>query len=311
MDNGNKYGVPRFTQIQIHLEETSMQEIVPGTNNNQKEISVLEARLSEKENEASDLSIQVQDINNMTKLFLGEYYLRVGILYVNLDKLKLRIKEYEHRIDVAQGRKLTPEDLENIENEANETFSEERHKLDDLESETSGSAQEYKQHLQEEEKKQSFDREFQQELKKIYRRLALKFHPDKAKDEKQRKEFQKIFAAIADAYRKGDLETLKKYMKQAERDEKITKETPKGKLARLKEEYENILHIIAKLRAELEDLKANETYKLMGKVEKAKKEGRDLLQKLATDIKEEIDQNQTKLNKLVAEYKDIIGDIAY
>lgn len=293
------------------VKETSGFEIVPSINNIQEEISVWETRLSEKENEASDLSIQVQDINNMMNLFLGEYYLRVGILYVKLDKLKLRIKEYERRIDVAQGRKLTSRDLESVETEVDETFSEERHKLDDLESEASGSAQEYQQHLQEEEKKQPFDHEFQQELKKLYRRLALKFHPDKAKDDKQRKKFNKIFAAVAEAYKNGDLETLKKYMKQAEREEKITKETLEEKLARLKEEYESILAIIAKLRAELEDLKANETYKLMEKVDQAKKESRDLLQELAADIKEEIAEKQAKLDTLVAKYKKIIDHVAY
>ena len=292
-------------------EENPEQRIVLSTNNIQKEISVWETRLSEKENEASDLSIQFQDINNMMNLFLGEYYLRVGILYVKLDKIKLRIKEYEHRIDIAQGRKLTPMDLESIETEVDETFSEERHKLDDLESEASGSAQEYQQYLQEEEKRQPFDREFQQELKKLYRRLALKFHPDKAKDDKQRKKFQKIFAAIAEAYRNGDLETLKKYMKQAEREEKIAKETPEEKLARLKKEYESLLGIIAKLHAELEDLKANETYKLKKNVDQAKKEDRDLLQELAAEIKEEIAENQAILDELVVDYKDIIGDMAY
>jgi hypothetical protein len=292
------------------IEETFGTEIVPSTNDIQKEISTWETRISEKENEASDLSIQIQDIEIAMNLFLGEYYSRVGIFYVKLDKLKLRIKEYEHRIDVAQGRKLTPEDLESIETEVDKTFSQERRKVDDLENEASESAQEYDRHL-EEEKRKPFDPEFQQELKRIYRRLALKFHPDKAKDDKQARQFQKIFAAIAEAYKKGDLETLKKYMKQAEREEKIAKETPEEKLARLKKDYENLLGIVATLCAELEDLKANETYKLKEKVDQAKKEGRELLHELAADIKEEIAENQAILDKLVVEYKDIIGDMAY
>lgn len=293
------------------MNETSGSEIVPRTSDIHKEISVWEARLSEKENEASELTIQIQDIKIAMDLFLGEYYSRVGIFYVRLDKLKLRIKEYEYRIAVAQGRKLTPEDLESIETEVDETFSQERHKVDDLENEASESAQEYEKHLEDEEKRRPLDREFQQELKKIYRRLALKFHPDKAKDEKQARKFQKIFAAIAEAYKKGDLETLKKYMKQAELEEKIAKETPEEKLARLKKDYENILGIIAKLCGELEDLKANETYKLKKKVDEAKKEDRDLLQELAAEIKEEIAENQAILDKLVVDYKDIIGDMAY
>ena len=59
-----------------------------------------------------------------------------------------------------------------------------------------------------------------------------------------------------------------------------------------------VLGIIAKLRDELKDLKTSETYKLKEKVERAKKEDRDLLQELADDIKREIEENQAILMNL-------------
>jgi len=243
-------------------------------------------------------------------VFLGKYYSKVGIVYVKLDKLNLRIKEYQHRINLAQSKRPSQEDLNIIEEEIDEIFSRERSKVDSLESEASESSEEYRRHL-EEEKEEHLDHEFQKELKKLFRKLALRFHPDRAKDDKQKKEFHKIMAAINEAYKNKDLETLKKYMKQAEREEKIAKETLEEKLTRLKEDYKIILGIIAKLRAELEDLKANETYKLKEKDDKAKKEGRDLLQELATSIKAEISENQMRLDELVAQYKKIIGSLAY
>ena len=285
-------------------------EIIPTTSEIEREILDWETRVSEKEDEASDLSLRIQDIKTALKIFLGEYYSRVGIFYVELDKLKLRIKEYEYRIAVAKGKKLTPDDLESIETQVNKTFSEERGRIDDLENEASESAEEYDRYLKQE-ATQPLDEEFQQELKRIYRRLALKFHPDKAKDDKQIRKFQKIFAAIAEAYRKGDLETLKKYMKQAEREEKIARETPEEKLARLKQEYENLLRIIDKLQTELEELKSDETYKLKEKVDQAKKDGKDLLKKLAADIKQEIAENKSRLDDLVAKYKDLIKHASY
>lgn len=291
------------------LKRPTESEIIARTSEVEREILVWEKRISEKEEEASELSLQIQDIRIAMNLFLGEYYSRVGVLYVELDKLKLRIKEYEHRIAAAQGRKLTPEKSENIETEVAAKFSHERRKVDDLDKEASESAEEYDTYLKQEETK-PHDEDFQQELKRLYRRLALKFHPDKATDEEQALKFQKIFAAIADAYKKGDIETLRKYMKQAEREERIAKETPEEKLARLKNEYERLLSIIARLQAELEELKSDETYKLKEKVETAKEDDRDLLQKLAHDIKEEIAENQGKLDNIVTEYKDLIGNVA-
>ena len=287
-----------------------MSDIISNISNIENEIALAELRVTEKEKEASELSIQIQDFKIKLNIFLGEYNSRVGLLYVKLDKLKLRIKEYQHRIDLAQGKKLTQETLESIEEEINETFSQERRKVDDLESEAFQSSEEHKKDLEDEDKRQSLDPESQQELRTLYRKLAKKFHPDFAKDDKQRKEYQKRMAEMNEAYKVGDLETLKKYMRQAEREEKMAKETPKEKLERLKEDYETILGIIAKLREELSALKASETYKLKEKVDQAKKEGRDLLEQLAADIRKDIAENREKLDDLVMNYRKIIEGLA-
>ena len=293
-----------------HKKNISGSEIVSIISDVQKEISTWEARLSEKEKEVSELLIQIQDTKITINVFLGEYNSIVGLLYVKLDKLKLKIKEYRLRVELAEGKRVSREDLKVIEDEVDETFSQERHKVDDLEGEAFESSEEYRKHL-EEEKEYPLDDEVQQECKTLYLKLARKFHPDMAKDDKQRKEFHEIIVKINEAYKNGDLETLKKYMKQVEREEKIAKETPEEKIVRLKKDYEIILGIIAKLYMEMEDLKANESYKLKEKVDQAKKKGRNLLQELATNIKEEITENQMLLNELVVKYRKIIGDLAH
>lgn len=294
-----------------HKEKTIAADIDPTVKGLEEEISEREARIAEKESEVSDLSIQIQDNKIAINLFLAEYNFKVGIIYVELDKTKLRIKEYKHRINLAQGKVLSEEDLSTIEEKVEETFNEERQKVNDLENEAAESSEEYERLTKEEDKRQTLDEEAQEELKKLYRELAKKFHPDLAKDDKQRERFHRIFADIIAAYKNSDIETLKKYMRQAEREERIAKETPEEKLARLKEDYKNILDVLAKLRGELEDLKASETYKLKEKVDQAKNEGRDLLQELAASIRAEIAENQKVLDELIAEYKKIIGDISH
>ena len=280
-------------------------EIVSSLNNTQKEIFIWEARLAEKEKKVSDLSIQIQNLKIALNLFLGEYNSRVGVLYISLDKIKLKIKEYQSRINLAKGKKLSPDDLNNIEKEVRENFFQERNKIDNLESGTSNSSEEYDKNL-EKEKGKYLDRKSLEKQKKLYRKLALKFHPDRSKNEKQREKFHKIFSAINEAYQNGDLNTLLKYMKQAEREEQIAKETPKEKLSRLKKDYKIILGIILKIQRELEDLEASEVFKLKEKVYQAKEKGRDLLQELATSINLEISENQRMFDKLVAQYKKIM-----
>ncbi len=283
-------------------------EIVSGLNNIQKEIFIWETRLSKKEKKVSDLSIQTQNLKIALNLFLSEYNSKIGVLYVNLDKIKLRIKEYQNRINLTKDKKLSPDYLNNIEEEVKKSFSQERSKVENLESETSDSSEEYYKKL-EKEKGKYLDRKSLKKQKKLYRKLALRFHPDRAKNEKQRKEFEKIFPEINEAYQNGDLDTLKKYMKQAEREEQIAKETPEEKLIRVKKDYEIILGIILKMRKEFKDLKASETYKLKEKIDQAKEKGRDLLKELAINIKLEISENQKILDKLIAQYKEIIDEI--
>jgi hypothetical protein len=286
----------------------AISETVPSMDNILKDISKGEKRLFKKEKEASELSIQVEDIKIVLNLFLNEYNARVGILYVELDKLKLRIKEYKYRINTAKKKGLTLEDLNTIEDEVGETFSKERQKVDDLGRETYGSSEEHKAHLKKEEERH-LDPEFEKKLKKMYRQLALKYHPDLAKDESQKKKFHLIMSKINEAYKNKDLETLNKYTQQAEREEKIAKETPQEKLARLKEEYKIVLNIISKLKAELNDLKSSETYLLKEKVERAKMEGKDSLEELATSIKEEIAEHEKMLEELITQYKNIGGNL--
>ena len=285
--------------------------IIHSTGDVQKEIHFWETRISEKEDEASELLIQVQNMKIALNVFSGEYHLRVGIFYVELDKIKLKVKEYQLRIDLAQGKETSQDNLDNIEEEVSEAFTEKRQKINDLEDEASEEAEEYKEYLEWEEKCPTLNNEAKEDLKTLYRKLALKFHPDKAKDDKRKKEYHSIMAEIIAAYKKKDLITLRKYMRQAEREEKIAKETSEEKLARLKEDYDIILGIIAKRHVELKDLKADETYKLKVKADEAQKENRDLLYGLADDIRKEIDENQTLLDELIAQYKVIIKGVGY
>ncbi|OGO24634.1 MAG: hypothetical protein A2Z28_01230 [Chloroflexi bacterium RBG_16_51_9] len=295
----------------VKKNKASSSEIVPATSNAQKEILIWEARIAEKEDEVSELSIQIQNIKNTLKVFLGEYNSRVSSLYVKLDEINLRIKEYQLRIDLAKGRKISQDSLKNIEKEVSETFTEERRHMGDLEDEASEFSEEYREYLEQEKEGPPLDTEAQEKLKQLYRKLARKFHPDLAKNDKQRTEFHKIMSAINEAYKNGDLETLEKYMRQAEREEKIAKETTEEKLARLKQDYEIILGIIAKLSVELAASETSETYKLREKVNQAKKEGGDSLLELATSIQKEIDENQILLDKLVSEYKKTIESIGH
>ncbi len=274
----------------------------------EKEVHFWEENVEEKERQVSDLSVRIQELKIKLSIFEGEYNVRVGVLYVKLDKINLSIKEYEVRIKFAKERKLS-DVLEDIEDDVRDTFFEEREKINNLEDKTSESSQEYKQHLEEAEETR-LDEESEQELKQLYRELAKKYHPDRSTDKKQSEDYHKIMAEINEAYKAKDIEKLRSFAEKVEREEKIAKETLEEKLDRLKHDDEVLSGIIAKLEGELRSLKLGETYKLMEKVQLAKERGDNLLQQLAAKLKSQIAESQVRLDTLIAEYKELAKDLS-
>lgn len=274
----------------------------------EKEVHFWEENVEEKERQVSDLSVGTQELKIKLSIFEGEYNARVGVLYVKLDKVNLSIKEYELRIKFAKERKLT-DVLQDIENDVSDTFFEEREKINNLEDETSESSKEYKQHLEKEEQSR-LDEESKQDLKRLYRELAKKYHPDRSTDKKQSEDYHKIMAEINDAYKAKDIERLRSFAERAEREDKIAKETLEEKLDRLKHDDAVLSGIIAKLEAEFRSLKLSGTQKLMEKVQLAKERGDDLLQQLAAKLKSQIAESQVKLDTLIAEYKELTKNVS-
>ena len=82
------------------------------------------------------------------------------------------------------------------------------------------------------------------------------------------------------------------------------------KLERLKTDYDTMLNILDNLKRELSQLTESKTYHLRDSVEQAKQEGRDLLEELAKDVKQEISKSRTVLDELIDEYKSMIENVS-
>jgi hypothetical protein len=284
--------------------------IVSATGTVEQEVSKWEARVKKEEQEASELFVQLQNKKIELNSFLNEYNFKVGTFYVELDKIKLKIKEYELRLEFLKDKKKTLENLGDIEGNVHDTFNEERERIDDLGSEASDSSEEYSKQ-QEEEKEPLLDKESQKELESIYKELVMKYHPDLVKDAEKKIENANIMAAINEAYSKKDLETLRKYAEKSRLEEKIAKETPEEKLARLKDYFGNLLDYIERLESEIKDFAESDICKLKEKFDKAQEEGEDLFEEIANGVKKEIAENMKILDKLVAKYKKILAKLAY
>jgi hypothetical protein len=266
--------------------------------------------LDEKQEEARDLSLELQNYRSALKVFSGEYYTRVGIYFARLELVEVELDMYRFRLSAVSGKgSCGPDVLDSIEKETLEKFGklyEERKKR--LE-ETQNIGTEHRRTLSRQERAEMLAPEKRKQLISLFRKLALQFHPDKAKTEQEAVEFTDIMAAINQAYAEADIDLLVIFMEKAEAKERIKSETPAEKLLRLQSECAKIDGIIEKLKEELADIFSTEMWKLKEKVEEQQIFGNDLLAEMTNRAKNELEQKKELLASFVEEYRKIVDGI--
>lgn len=274
-----------------------------------QEILHWESRIAEKGKELAELTQRIQDIRNVLNVFSGAYNSRVGVHYAKLDRIRLQIREYRHRLKKLKEGITELHELKDLEDEINDLFKEEREKVEKKEKAANQSSEKYRQHLRDRERAEMFSPEMEKKIKVMFRKLALRFHPDKAESPEEAAEFQSIMAAINEAYKKGDFNVLVLYMEQAERDEKIKTETPKEKLARLKQDYEKICQAVKKAQRALQGIIASDIFKLKQTVIEAEAEGRDLLSEMTRSASDKVRETKQELDELITQYQMAVDDL--
>ncbi len=126
-------------------------------------------------------------------------------------------------------------------------------------------------------------------LKRLYRLIALKIHPDKANDEAARKLRTRLMADANAAYARGDLEKLQVLLHEWEfSPDAISGDGTAADLVRLIRSITQVKNRLAAIEQEIEGLKATELYALMVQAKEAANDGRDLLAELSEKINGDI-----------------------
>jgi hypothetical protein len=232
------------------------------------ELSELETELAQRELDLATLQAELHT-------FEARYIRIVGVCYAELDEIEAQIAEAEAR--------LKPKD-----NKIQEEAAQARDQAQ-ASAQAAGIAQEPR-----EEKFSPSE-----SLKKLYREVAKCIHPDLATDEKERSRRQQLMTDANRAYEEGNAAKLRAILAEWESSpESVEGEGTAAELVRVIRKIAQVEKRLRVIETEITQLEESDLYQLKTKVEAAENEGRDLLDEMASRVKEEIASASERLARI-------------
>ena len=230
-----------------------------------EEQAVLEAELADRELRAANMNAELF-------AFERQYLHYVGSRYAELDELKAQIAE-----------RLAKEQPTN--ERAQQAAREARARA----GETKDAAGE---------KAAEAPRAFHStpEMKRLYRDVAKRIHPDLTSDRDDRAKRQLLMAEANEAYQQGDEPRLSKILHEYEcSPEAVQGEGPGAELIRVIRRISQARGRLAEIEAEMQEILRSDLHQLKSRVDEAQRHGRDVLKEMVGKVEDQIAQAKQRL----------------
>jgi hypothetical protein len=137
------------------------------------------------------------------------------------------------------------------------------------------------------------------ELKRIYRDVARRIHPDLTSDRDDRAKRQALMARANEAYERGDEALLAKVLAEYECSPEAVKGDGAGAdLIRVIRRISQARSRLSEIEAELQDLLRSDLNQLKARVDQAEEHGRDVLAEIIGKVDEQVAQTKRRLENL-------------
>lgn len=253
-------------------------EISPINSPEEAELSAKKAELAAVSELLVDKELELEELKISVSRFQHRYFIEVGRKYVELDDLLAQIAE-------ARALKSPNND------KARTTATEARARAEETAGDYGGFSS-----LTNNSKEKTEAPEY---IKKLYRKLALLIHPDKAMDEASHNIRTRLMSELNEAYAAMDVDGMKRILNEWESSpETVTGEGIAADLVRVIRAIAQVRRRISNIEQEIAQIQSSDIHDLMLQVHKAESEARNLLQELTRSIEQRINKARIELNQI-------------
>jgi hypothetical protein len=245
----------------------------------EQEVRSKRLKLSELQASLAQLELDLETISNELRAFEIKYLQRVGSLIVDLDSIEAQI--------AAILSKSNPD------NTAYHEYAEVAKKKADQ------STQETNYARKQPEGKTQFKPS--EDIKKLYRDVAKRVHPDFASNDDDRARRSELMKRANKAFSEGDVASLEEILLDADLSlaHLIDDNTA---LDMLNRKIDRIVKRIRTINMEIQTLKSSDLFILMQRAQIAESQGIDLLEQIAVDLTDQLNDKKKRLEILQADY---------
>lgn len=234
-----------------------------------EELASIRATLAERE-------LELLDYRSRLAAFEGRYLRQVGTLYAELDEWKARISELRARLHPSAASQA----------EAEEARRQAHHTYEDAH----GTASEAPELTP------------SPDLKKLFREVAKRIHPDFSKDSADLERRTRLMAEANSAYEAGDTDALQRILNEyLDGGDAVEGEGIGAELIRIIRQISLAKARVSAIERELATLRKSEIALLKKQAEESEQEGRNLLAELAAAVREQIESVKKVYERLAKE----------
>ncbi len=267
------------------------QQLTHSGENYQEQIAQLQAELDAIQPEL--ISAEAELADRLARISQFEFRLRarLGSLHLRLQQIENEIEAYRKQFKLLQDTWLfgDPDDLIDHRGDPAARW--------DFSEEGAAASGEYRYREASSEAPTRLSEDDSAEMKRLYRRLARRFHPDFALDEADRERRTQIMMAINAAYALNDLAKLRKIDKEQDVTANVGM-TDADLVQALLRELDHCRRRLAEIRRELAQLEDHPSAVLMQRADRAAEQGIDYLDELEADLLEQIEQKMVQRDVL-------------